>query len=328
MPTRRTQLLGGLVALSLIALAGGAWYATAEVPVAPAGPYRDPSTGYPGIGPDQALQRWAEFPVRVNPRPLVIYEERVKQPEFRTTETGRAARAGFRAKSFTIDARLPTAPVRVQGWRVVSAENALQQLGRTVAPLPTGSDPPEPSSTASGTAVITAVRLTSEYRFTDRGLLPVPVWSIAFRGARTPATVLAVAPGDVFTSPVREDAVGSWVQISADGRTLTYEFMAGPAGDGPCESEFDPLVRESGQAVAIGAHRRPGKARRLATYACDLAGHVRRVTAQLAAPLGNRPVVTWSHGAPLMASTKSRQEMYQEAARAGAFGPALARRRR
>lgn len=106
------------------------------------------------------------------------------------------------------------------------------------------------------------------------------VWSVEIRGARSPAAVLAVVAADRFTRTVRAIGEGS-VRVSLDGRTLTYTFTAGPPGNGPCESDYEPLLRESANAVAVGAYGRPGKARRFSTYACTLEGYQRTVTMQL-----------------------------------------------
>lgn len=201
---------------------------------------------------------------------------------------------------------LPAAPGHVDGYPVHSAADALGLLREEALEEAPPQDDGDPQARPADEVRVTDVRLDRATFRTTRGDRPLPAWYVTFGGSRTPAVVAAAVefPNPVPTISTR---TGNY-QVSADGLTLTYLFTGAARGRNDCEAEYSPLVRESGQAVALGALEHPGGRRTLREILfreplfCHLVGHSREVSVRLATPLGNRVVVSYTNGAALSLS--------------------------
>ncbi len=244
-------------------------------------------TEAPLTDPLSATAPWRNFPVAAEPRPLVVFDP-VSMPS-----SAQGGPDGLRGR-WILPNQLTTSPPRLDAYPILSAEEALAALRRTMLGGTPEATTPDPEAEP---VRISEVRLTRRTFDTDRGRLTLPVWTVSF-GQRisAPAMVLAVRGDGVYRSPVPTDADGD-VTISPDGRRLTYSFLGAAPGEGNCRADYTPVFTETATAVAIGAVERPKGHNRNGT--CRPASHRRSVSVVLTAPLSNRVVVTWAYGAPL-----------------------------
>jgi hypothetical protein len=135
---------------------------------------------------------------------------------------------------------------------------------------------------------ISTVRLGVGVFQTDRGPRRLPARLFRFVGLRGAAAVLAVSPARIFSPPSSPAGVLPFVSgagLSADGRTLTGEFVGAPAGTGPCTADYHLELAQSREAVAVAVREHD------TNVACSAVGYPRHVTRVLSAPLGARVVV-------------------------------------
>ncbi|MEU8422868.1 hypothetical protein AB0C15_18520 [Micromonospora sp. NPDC048835] len=237
-----------------------------------------------------------------------------------TPETEAAFRAGW------YRARVPMYPTRVGGeiqfpdgrltLPLVSAAEAYRQLDQG-DPLPCPGRPKRPGRPAPGgptvepgpdgwatsstqTAclplTVTAVTFGAVPVRTSRGVAQVPAWLFSIKELATPVVRLAVAPTAVTpvpeptapAGPLPDGLVAAQNLAAVDGARLTVRL-----GVGACDTGITPLVWERPDVVVVGGH-----VTRASGECIDLL-KVEPVTATLATPLGARPVLDVSTGAPL-----------------------------
>ncbi|WP_406075229.1 hypothetical protein [Micromonospora sp. NBC_01638] len=240
-------------------------------------------------------------------------------PRF-TPDTEAAFRAGW------YHAQVPIPPMRVGGvirfsdgrltLPLVSAAEAYRQLhqgdplpcpGRPKRPgLPTPGGPivePGPDGWATSTTqtaclplTVTGVTFDTVPVRTSRGEAQVPAWLFTIKELATPVVRLAVAPTAVApvpepTAPARplpDGLVAAQDLAAVDGARLTVRL-----GVGACDTGITPLVWERPDVVVVG-----GSVIRATGTCLDLL-KLEPATVTLAAPLGARPVLDISTGAPL-----------------------------
>lgn len=238
--------------------------------------------------PLQAMAPWRDFPLRADPRPLVVFDAVTLPTSLRA---GPGLQALVLGRWIAPDP-MPPSPPRLDGHPIMSAAEAVAGLRRTAlgaAKRPGQGADAEPTR-------ISEIRLTRRTFDTDRGRLILPTWTILFAKQTVPAAVLAVRSGDLYPAPVPTDSEGD-VTISRDGLRLTYSFLGAAPGEGNCRADYEPVFQESATAVAVGAIEHPNGHNRDGN--CRLASYRRSVSVKLTAPLGNRVVVTYAYGAPL-----------------------------
>jgi hypothetical protein len=232
--------------------------------------------GGPELG--RALWAWSGFPAGASPRPLVLAGPGIADPP---GFPGGAAKLAYLQRAVQFPATLPPGPVTSGGFQVISARQAVARFR---------------SGAATGPPVdirlkVTMVRLGTAKFVTDRGLRRLPAWLLSFAGVRGPAAVLAVAPAQIFPSPVPAGGrppLVDWALLRPDGRVLTVRFSGAPAGHGPCTAGYSLRVASSATAVAVAVTEHPHGS---GNVACSAVGYQRQVTTMLPAPLGARVVV-------------------------------------
>ncbi|PWU47918.1 hypothetical protein DLJ46_13305 [Micromonospora globispora] len=167
--------------------------------------------------------------------------------------------------------------------------------GPTIEPGPDG-PVSSPVQTACIPLTVIAVKLGTASVRTSRGVAEVPAWLFTVdelktpvaRVAVAPSAVAAVPPGDGPTGPVPDGVVGAESLDAADGTRLDYRLAVGA-----CDTAITPRVLERDDVVVVG-----GSVTR-STGVCTLQLVLKPVTVTLKAPLGTRPVLNVSSGAPL-----------------------------
>jgi hypothetical protein len=205
-----------------------------------------------------ALALWSGFPVQAKPRPIIPLGEGVVVAPGTGFPDGDTKLAYVEGR-FRLRVAFPGGPAEVGLSRVISAADAYDRLraaGRSgtsnVRPL-----------------VVRAVHLGSATFVTDRGRRRLPAWRCSFRRVAQPASVLALAPPDLFRPPPRR--------------------QVGPTGTG--NSMVDSArSNRSGTAITlsfVGAP--PGTV-------CAAIGYARHAVLHLSRPLGARVLVSSSDG--------------------------------
>ncbi|WCN82473.1 hypothetical protein [Micromonospora sp. LH3U1] len=240
-------------------------------------------------------------------------------PRF-TADTEAAFRAGWYREQVGISPMRVMGEIRFPDGRLtlplVSAAEAYRQLhqgdplpcpGRPKRPgLPTPGGPsvePGPDGWATSTTqtaclplTVTGVTFDTVPVRTSRGEAQVPAWLFTIKELATPVVRLAVAPTAVApvpepTAPARplpDGLVAAQDLAAVDGARLTVRL-----GVGACDTGITPLVWEGPDVVVVG-----GSVTR-ATGACIDLLKLEPATVTLRAPLGARPVLDVSTGAPL-----------------------------
>ena len=119
----------------------------------------------------------------------------------------------------------------------------------------------------------------------------LPAWQFSFKRVAKPATVLALAPPDLFTPPPLQQlgptGTGNSIEDSAradrSGTAITISFIGAPAGNGPCDARYTASAAANRRAVAFTIHTisppsPPG------TF-CTAVGYTRKAILHLARPL-------------------------------------------
>lgn len=255
----------------------------------------DGARGRPAAEAGAALARWADFPASANPRPVVVTDAFV----YSLAQGGSLEELAYKRGMWTVPASLPAAPYR-NGQRLLSAGEAAERLrAKLEADNTVDADLMAPHATPIAVESATFI----SHRFaTDRGSMELPAWELDFGKAHKGTTLVLALPAErTFSSPTKSFAEGVAV-ISPDGQSLTYRFEGVPAGGGPCEAKYTPMLEESATAVAIGVLRRPipaGDALCLDT----IAGGTVEIAFALAQPLANRVVVGHERGTPIVTLT-------------------------
>lgn len=238
-----------------------------------------------------ALDLWTGFPVQARPRPIVpLGEGIVLDP--RTGFPNDQAKLAYSQGRFALRARLPSAPVTRDRFAIVSAADAYARLR---------------SAERSGKGriaalVISAVRLRTATFVTDRGRRRLPAWQFSFKGVATPASVLALAPPDVFTVPALEPlgptGPGNSIEDAATAdrsdTRITISFLGAPAGDQPCDARYVASAVTSRRAVAFAIKTIPVPVPSGAF--CTAVGYTRTAVLHLTRPLGPRVLISATDG--------------------------------
>jgi hypothetical protein len=250
-------------------------------------------------GPESAsalLRAWASFPVHASPRPLVLAGGPVGDPQ---KFLDGQAKLDYISGEFDGPASLPAGPSSANGYAVITADAALALLRSQLHGGFSGATPSQPAARLT----ITEVRFGSGTFATDRGDMTLPAWLFTFTRAEGTVSVLAVAPTAIWSAPGQATPTqgGSSINggtVGADQRTLTVSLIGAAAGTGPCTSSYALTLTESSTAVVATvtevSHGSPGTV-------CDLVGHLRKVSAVLDTPLGNRVLLDAVTGQPVEA---------------------------
>jgi hypothetical protein len=253
---------------------------------------------------DQALAAWKDFPVGRHPRPIVLIGQVAVQPAgYQTGEAKEAAVAGLYRVAVRLPpdppaatVTLPDGPAKVPVIGAAAAVDLMKadagaDKGDNVAPL-----------------AILGFEFGSAPFTTDRGIVTLPVWRVHTADELGPTVVLAVADSALgrAAAPPRATSIPGRATAMADGGG-THLTLAVAEPDPHCPGEViykrEPVVRESGPAVAVGFTATqtgtvPGSG------GCDLMLKIKQVTYQidLAAPLGARVLLT-AQGEPVPVTT-------------------------
>ncbi|MGZ4226176.1 MAG: hypothetical protein ACXVTC_08005 [Solirubrobacteraceae bacterium] len=238
-----------------------------------------------------ALGLWGGFPVQAKPRPIVPLGEGVVLDP-RTGFPDDSTKIAFEEGRFALGTALPKSPGSVGGDRILSAAGAYDLLrssgrpsGMKVAPL-----------------VIRAVRLGAATFVTDRGRRRLPAWQFWFKRVAKPASVLALAPPDLFTPPPLEQlgptGTGNSIEDSAradrSGKAITISFIGAPPGNKPCDAHYSASAVADRRAVAftIRTILAPAPPKTI----CTAIGYARTAVLRLAKPLGARALISSADG--------------------------------
>lgn len=238
-----------------------------------------------------ALDLWREFPVQASPRPIIpLGEGVVLDPSAGFPDD--ATKLAYMEARFKLRTALPGRPARVGAFRVISAAAAYRRL-RTSERSPGSKGPP---------LVVRAVHLGTATFLTDRGHMRLPAWKFSFKRVATPASVLALAPPDLFTPPQPQQlgptGTGNSIEDSATsnrlGTAITISFSGAPAGAGPCDARYAASAVANRRAVAFTI-------KTISTSAppstiCSAVGYARTVVLHLPRPLGARVLISSSDG--------------------------------
>ncbi len=246
----------------------------------------------------RALHAWSHFPAARSPRPLVLLEGYVLNPENGFPDDN--SKIAFGDGDITAPTSWPASPTSSMGFPIIEASAAFKSL---TAPNSSLGSPP-PLST-------TGVSLGSGLFLTDRGWRVLPAWLFSLSGVENPAKVVAVGPSEIYSSPVTRDGESPAqlsVTVAPGGRHIVANIVGAPSGTGPCTASYTLSIRESKHAVAIAVVTHPHRGRPAErNVACSLVGYPRHVTAVLEAPLGARVVVdAESEGAASATPASSR----------------------
>jgi hypothetical protein len=246
-----------------------------------------------GVPLRTALRAWDSFPVAASPRPLVMTSDVVSAPAlgFPSVETKEAFLTGL----FVAPGPLPAGPAEADGYRVLSATDALAVMRAEGSPAAGAPYVPAPLH-------ITNVGFDRAAFATDRGKRTLPAWLFTFEGIQDPAAVLAVAPEDRFPLP-NDLAAGTSVgaRVADDGRTATISFVGAEEGTGPCSAEYtvDQLASDTAIAVIVREIRHQDPP---AGVGCTDVGYSRHVKITFEKPLGNRVLVDAKSKGPVTIS--------------------------
>ncbi len=245
----------------------------------------------PASGGRAALALWRAFPVHADPRPIVPLGEGLVLDPASGFPTD-AAKFAYTAGHFALRAPLPGSVGNFGRYAEVPATVAYHRLraGRRQSGIKA---PP---------LIITAVHIGTARFLTDRGPMPLPAWQFHFKGVADPASVLAVAPSDLFTAPSLHrfgppgsgNSIEGSATVSPSGTAITLSFSGAPPGTAPCEANYRVSAVSSRQAVAftitkVAAPVPPGQA-------CPALAVVRTAVLHLDRPLGTRVLVSAADG--------------------------------
>lgn len=237
-----------------------------------------------------ALALWRRFPVNANPRPIVPLGERIVLDPASGFPTG-AAKLAYVEGQFVLHTALPPGPASSGRFHLVSATAAYRRLRvggvnqhQAVSPL-----------------VVRAVKPGSATFLTDRGPMRLPAWQFWFGGVADPASVLALAAGDVFIAApamrTGQPGLGSThvtATRSPSGKVIALSFAGGAAGSGACGASYRVSALGDRQAVAFTITRIAVPAP--AGQACPALAVMRTAVLHLGRPLGSRVLVSASDG--------------------------------
>ncbi|GAB3660083.1 hypothetical protein GCM10027589_21610 [Actinocorallia lasiicapitis] len=247
---------------------------------------------------EAALASWAAFRADRAPRPIIAIGS---LPVLIGGTTGNH-KAALADSAFALTGALPgTAPptlaVRLPGgsghdYPAISARSAFDAMAEPADPG-TGTDPVE----------ITGAELGSVPLVTDRGRVTMPAWifTVAGGGAIGWPAIVPEAFWELGRTQEASDAA-MLARPDPAARTLTITMRVPPDG---CAADthwvFDPVVLESGSAVAVGLRARADGVNPGPPSACmrGLETRFAPIRFRLAGPLGER-VLVYADGSPII----------------------------
>jgi hypothetical protein len=238
-----------------------------------------------------ALDLWSAFPVQARPRPIIpLGEGLVLDPSMGFPDDN--SKMAYLEDPFVLRAALPKGPAKVGPLRVISAADAYHRL-RTTGRSRGSKVPP---------LVVRAVHLGTTTFVTDRGGKRLPAWQFFFRRVATPASVLALAPPDLFTPPPLQQlgptgpgkSIEDCAGTDRSGTAITISFIGAPPGNGPCDGGYSASAVANRRAVAftIKTITTPGPTDTM----CTAVGYTRTAVLHLARPLGARVLISGGDG--------------------------------
>ena len=244
--------------------------------------------------PTDALARWQGFPADQAPRPIVLLGTDSPGQGFDSGDAKIAAMCGKFALSTPLPSGVPGRAVATwpdgttTAYAGLSAADAYVSLTR-----------PGPGSSNSACVKVAQLPVTEAHLgmagfTTDRGVAQMSAWLFKATGAWAEFQYPAIASSAFWPGPV-QPSIGGGATVAPSGRQLTFSFVGGPP-DGPCAEDYTGVVAESPHAVAVAVQSNPGRPQG-GPVSCDLVGHMRSVTVQLASPLGGRVLVDASGAA-------------------------------
>ena len=235
-----------------------------------------------------ALDLWNGFPVQATPRPVVpLGEGMVLDP--RTGFPDESTKIAFGEGRFALGTALPKDPGTVGRLSAAGAYDLLRSSGR-------------PSGVKVAPLKVRAVRLGTATFVTDRGRRRLPAWQFWFKRVARPASVLALAPPDLFTPPGLQElgppGTGNSIEDSArvhpSGKVITISFTGAHAGSRPCDASYSARAVAGRRAVAFTIRTIPARAP-LNTI-CAAVGYTRTAVLHLDKPLGARVLISGTDG--------------------------------
>ena len=253
---------------------------------------------------DRALAAWKDFPADRHPRPIVLVGPVAVRPAgYQTGEAKIAAMSG----QYRVDVPLPPDPPAA-AVTLPDGPATVPVIGAAAAVALMKADAGDDKGGASGAPLaITGFEFGTEALPTDRGTVTLPVWRVHTADELGPTVVLAVADSALARPAATQSTAvggitpgGNTARLDATGRHLTLTVAeADPHCPGEAIYRRTPVVRESGQAVAVGFTATqtgtvPGSG------ACALYLKLKQVTYQvdLDAALGARVLLT-AQGQPV-----------------------------
>jgi len=182
--------------------------------------------------------------------------------------------------------RFPSSPVRDGRWTIMSAQRALHLLKTPTPPVhPVYTGPPDK---------VLRVHLGTDTWETAHGSLRLPSWLFSVSGLRGSASVLALAPSELFQPRhVSEPSPGPNVSVSTasigrGGRTITIGFVGGIVGTTGCDDTYKArVVQEKATVVVFVVETRVIPSGLL----CLAVGYRDHLSVKLTRPIGSRVLV-------------------------------------
>jgi hypothetical protein len=235
-----------------------------------------------------ALDLWNGFPVQATPRPVVPLGEGVVLAP-RTGFPDGLAKTAFGEGRFALGTALPKGPGTVGRLSAAGAYDLLRSTGR-------------PSGIKVAPLMVRAVRLGTATFVTDRGRRRLPAWQFWFKRVAMPASVLALAPPDVFTPPGLQElgppgtgnSIEDSARVDASGKVITISFIGAHAGSRPCDASYSARAVAGRRAVAFTIRTIPAPAP--PNTICAAVGYTRTAVLHLDKPLGARVLISGTDG--------------------------------
>lgn len=227
-----------------------------------------------------ALEKWKDFPVDADPRPLIILRE-TSGGGFETSE----AKDAYGEGDWSTPKELPRTPKAFGGYPVIGAAAALDVLRGE-----------EGGAKKEGDGIeIEHVRLTTSEFATDRGTLELPAWRVDFDGGTLPFFVVAVADSARYVPEAKAPFYSYGGVTGTESDTELMLSHGGAADDpSPCGADYRVETAESDKAVAfrVVTVARPGAALAPDRAICTDMLHSRSTPLKLQEPLGKRVLLS------------------------------------
>ena len=252
------------------------------------------------------LDRWAAAVAAAGGPPSFSVEPGYESSfvgDWETAELGSNAKVALYAGAFVAGAQLSDAtppPGEVRWADGVTRSLPLMSAGEALGALKSDG---KAQCGDCRPLTVTGATLSAADVTTSRGHASVPVWEFAIDGTSVRVARVAVSPSATATLPPTEGA-GMRIESATGmraGRQLTVTVIGspGPASQ-PCGADYDGEAIESDLGVVvIVRERRYVPDPNASPIACAAVGAFRKVTVQLAEPIGDRAVLDPQEGVPV-----------------------------